>query len=157
MSNILEKIQQMGLDFPPVPKPQGAYVPAVQSGSWVFVAGQLPMVHGTLKWTGRLGKELSIEEGQEAARICFLNTLAAACSLGFSLDQIERIVQLTGFVQCTDTFFDQPKVLNGASLLAHEIFGAKGIHARMAVGAQALPLNAPVEIAAIFEVSGIRL
>jgi enamine deaminase RidA (YjgF/YER057c/UK114 family) len=155
MSKWIEKLSAMGLEFPSVPKPQGAYIPAVRSGNLIFVAGQLPMFRGELAFVGRVGVDLTIEQGQQASRLCFLNTLAAACSLGYELEQIQRIVQLTGFVQGSDTFYDQPKVLNGASLLAHELFGERGIHARMAVGAQALPLNAAVEIAAIFEVLAV--
>ncbi len=152
MPGIREKLKALGLEFPPVPTPQGAYAPAIRTGNLIYVSGQLPMMQGALRYSGRVGQEVDVEVGQQAARLCFLNAIAGACSVGIEPEQLGRVVQLTGFVQCAENFHDQPKVLNGASFLAHEVFGEAGIHARMAVGAYALPLNACVEIAVLFEV-----
>lgn len=151
--NFADRLQTLGLVMPPVPTPQGAYVPATRSGHFIFVAGQLPMREGKLIHTGRVGETITLEQAQEAARLCFLNAVAAACSVGVKPEQLSRVLQLGGFVQCTQSFYDQPKVLNAASELAHALFGAAGQHARAAVGVYALPLNAPVELTATFEVA----
>jgi enamine deaminase RidA (YjgF/YER057c/UK114 family) len=153
MPNIIAQLQRMGMALPSVPMPQGAYVPAVRSGRLIFVAGQLPMHNGQLLCTGRVGETVTLEQAQEAARWCFLNALAAACSVGVQPEQLTRVLQITGFVQGTANFYAQPKVLNAASELAQELFGEAGRHARAAVGVLALPLNAPVELTATFEVA----
>jgi enamine deaminase RidA (YjgF/YER057c/UK114 family) len=152
MSALLMRLQSLGLNLPPVPVPQGAYVPAVRTGSLILVAGQLPMRDGNLICSGRVGEGVSLELAREAAQCCFLNVVSAALSVGIALDQLKRLVQLTGFVQCTADFYAQPQVLNAASELAHALFGEAGRHARAAVGVYALPLNAPVELTATFEV-----
>jgi len=153
MSAIEKKLAGLGLELPTTPISQGSYVPAIQSNHLVFVSGQLPMKAGKLLAEGRVGQEISLEEAQKAAAQCFLNALAAFKSLGLSLDQISRVIKLNGYVQCTESFKDQPKVINGASDLAVQIFGEAGKHARAAVGAYALPLNAAVEVEVIFEIS----
>ncbi|MDB5049763.1 MAG: putative endoribonuclease family [Fibrobacteres bacterium] len=152
MEGILKRLQDLGLHLPPAPKAQGSYVPAVRTGNLVFVSGQLPMRDGQLVYKGKVGRDLDVEKAQDAARICFLNALAALVSISVDPDQVTRVVRLGGFVQCVDGFADQPKVVNGASDLCRAIFGEAGAHARAAVGVNALPLDAPVEIEALFEV-----
>ena len=147
-----EKIKSLGLTIPPAPQPVAAYVPAVKSGSYIYTSGQLPMVAGELKYIGKLGQELSVEEGYEAAKICALNCLGAVKSITGSLDEVIKIVKLTGFVNSSQGFTGQPKVINGASDILGEIFGEKGRHARSAVGVKELPLGAAVEIEMIIEV-----
>ena len=147
-----EKIKSLGLTIPPALQPLAAYVPSVKSGSYIYTSGQLPMVAGELKYIGKLGQELTIEEGYEAAKICALNCLGAVKSIIGSLDEIVRIVKLTGFVSSGQGFTGQPKVINGASDILGEIFGDKGRHARSAVGVYELPLGAAVEIEMIIEV-----
>jgi len=147
----LDKLKSLGLELPASPKPQGWYVPIVRTGNLVFVSGQLPIRNGQVTVCGKVGESLTVEEGHGAARLCLLNVLAALEGNGCPLDSIVRAVKLTGFVQSSPDFHDQPKVLNAASELLTEIFGDAGRHARAAVGAAALPLNAAVEIEAIFE------
>lgn len=150
--DIAARLNALGLALPPVPKPQGSYVPSVRSGNLVFVAGQLPIREGKLTCAGKVGQEVSLDDARAAARLCFLNALAA---LAYSADpsKVTRVVRLGGFVQSAEGFSQQPLVLNGASELAQEIFGAAGAHARAAVGVNALPLNAAVEVEAVFEVA----
>lgn len=146
------RVQELGLSIPAPAKPVAAYLPAVKSGSLVFVSGQLPMKDGLLQYTGILGKDISIEQGYDAARICALNCLGAVKALVGSLDDVIRIVKVTGFVASTHEFNDHPKVVNGASELMQQIFGEQGMHARAAVGMSSLPLGAPVEVEMIVEV-----
>jgi enamine deaminase RidA (YjgF/YER057c/UK114 family) len=144
----------MGITLPAVPAPVAAYVPAVRVCDLIFTSGQLPMVDGQLKYTGHLGKDVTVEEGYDAARICALNALAAVHGLVGDLDRIEQVVKLTGWVSSTDDFTDQPKVMNGASELIAEVFGDAGKHARAAVAANALPLGAAVEMELIVKLKG---
>ncbi len=144
-------LKTLGLELPAAPKPQGWYVPVVRSGALAFVSGQLPLRNGEVAFRGKLGSELSLEQGREAARLCLLNVLAALEGNGVPLESVKRVVKLTGFVQSAPDFYDQPKVLNAASELLTDVFGEAGKHARAAVGVNALPLNAAVEIEAIFE------
>jgi enamine deaminase RidA (YjgF/YER057c/UK114 family) len=146
------RLESLGLRLPLIPKPLGSYLPAVKTGNLVFVSGQLPMRDGQLVYAGKVGRDLDIPAAQEAARICFLNALAALGSIGVGLDSVTRIIRLGGFVQCVDGFSDQPKVINGASDLCQSIFGELGRHARVAVGVIALPMNASVEIEVLFEI-----
>ena len=152
MSQVEEIIKELGFTLPEAPKPVAAYVPAVQTGNMVYTAGQIPFVEGKLKYTGAVGKDLSLEEGVEAAQICCLNALAAVKGVIGNLDKITGIVKVMGFVQSANDFYDQAKVMNGASELLGKIFGDKGQHARCALGANVLPLNAPVEIDLIVSV-----
>ncbi len=149
---IEENIIKLGFKLPNPPKPLAAYVPALQSGSFVFTAGQLPIVDGQLKFSGKLGTEINEEEGKKAAEICALNCLSAVKGVLGSLDEIEQIVKLTVFVNSAAGFTNQPIVANGASELMEKIFGDKGKHARSAVGVNELPKNAPVEIEMIVKV-----
>jgi enamine deaminase RidA (YjgF/YER057c/UK114 family) len=141
-----EKLKALGLSLPEAPRPVAAYIPAVKIDNMVYTAGQLAFVKGELQYKGRLGKDLTVEEGYESARICALNALAAVKGVAGSLDNIERIVRVTGYVNSTGDFTDQPRVLNGASELLKELFGEAGLHARSAIGVNALPLGASVEV-----------
>ena len=143
---IEEKIKELGYNLPAPPKPLAAYVPALQVGELVFTAGQLPIVDGNLKYTGKLGKEVSENDGKTAAEFCALNCLSAVKGVIGNLDKIEQIVKLTAFVNSAEGFTNQPIVANGASELMEKIFGKNGSHARSAVGVNELPKNAAVEI-----------
>ena len=149
---IENKLRSMGLALPEVAKPVASYVPAVQSGNHVFTSGQIPFVKGELLHKGKVGGELTVEEGCECARITIMNCLAAVKSMIGDLDRIKRVVKVTGFVSSAPGFEDQPKVLNGASDLLLELFGEKGKHTRLAIGTNELPLGAPVEIDMIVEI-----
>lgn len=149
---IEEKIKALGIEVPEVAKPLAAYIPAKKVGNLVMTSGQVPLVNGQLKYSGKVGVELSEEEGQKAAEICALNCLAAIKGILGDLDKIEEVVKLTVFVNNKDGFTAQPKIANGASELIGKIFGDKGLHARSAVGVSGLPLNAPVEIEMIVKV-----
>lgn len=151
MANFEQKIQELGLTLPPVAAPAGAYLPAIISGNLVFTAGQIPLVDGKLMATGKIGAELTAEQGKEIAQRCALNAVAAVKSVIGDLDRITRIVKVVGFVASTPDFTAQPTVINGASEFLQEVFGEIGKHARSAVGVAALPLDAPVEIELIVE------
>ncbi|MGH3719243.1 MAG: RidA family protein [Pseudonocardiaceae bacterium] len=146
------RLAELGLVLPPVAAPAGMYVPAVRSGSLVFTSGQLPFVDGVLAATGKLGAEIDSERGQELARTCALNAVAAVDDL-VGLDAVVRVVKVVGFVASAPGFTAQPAVLNGASELLSKVFGPAGAHARSAVGVAELPLDAPVEVELIVEVS----
>jgi enamine deaminase RidA (YjgF/YER057c/UK114 family) len=147
-----DRIVELGLEIPEVPKPVAAYIPAKKSGNLVFTAGQLPMVNGELILKGLLGQDVEIEDANKAARICALNALAAIKGVIGDLDQIKQVVRVVGYVASIPTFTQQPAVVNGASELLVEIFGEAGKHARSAVGMAVLPLNASVEIELTVEV-----
>lgn len=147
------KIQELGITLPEVAKPAGAYVPAVQSGNLVFTAGQIPLVEGKLVATGKVGKEISVEQAKDIARICALNAIAAIKGVVGDLDRVKKVVKVVGFVASTPDFTQQPQVINGASELLEQIFGENGIHARSAVGVAVLPLDAPVEVELIVEIA----
>lgn len=144
-----ERLAQLGLTLPEAPAPVASYVPAVKQGNWVYVSGQIPLRDGKVRVSGKVGSEVSLEDAQEEARQCALNALAIIKSVAGSLDNVERIVKVTGFVACSPDFTDAPKVVNGASDLFLEVFGDKGRHARAAVGVTALPLDVPVEVEVI--------
>jgi enamine deaminase RidA (YjgF/YER057c/UK114 family) len=146
-----ERLAELGLTLPEVPRPAGAYVPALISGSLVFTAGQLPSVAGVLPATGKVGAEVSPEDAKLYARTCVLNGLAAAKGVLGSLDRIQQVVKVVGFVSSDPSFTGQPGVINGASELLGDIFGEAGQHARSAVGVAVLPLDAPVEIEFVFQ------
>jgi enamine deaminase RidA (YjgF/YER057c/UK114 family) len=147
-----EKIKQMGITIPEVVKPLAAYIPAMQVGNLVMTSGQVPISAGTVKYIGKVGKDLSEEEGKAAAKLCALNCLSAVKSVISNLDKIKRIVKLTVFVSSAEGFTAQPKVANGASEFIGEIFGDAGKHVRSAVGVSELPLNSAVEIEMIVEI-----
>ena len=152
MGKIEEKIKSIGIIIPETPKPIGSYVPCVQTGKLVYTSGQGCKKAGQLVYQGKLGKDVSIDEGYDAAKIAIINALGILQGHLGSLDKIKRIVKLLGFVACVPEFDQQPKVINGASDLLLEIFGEKGQHARSAIGTNALPSNMPVEIEMIVEV-----
>lgn len=146
------RLRDLGIELPPAPAPAANYLPFVQTGNLVFISGQISQnADGLIR--GRLGDELDVEEGAEAARACGLALLAQLRAAVGDLDRVTRIVKLTGFVNSTPEFTDQPEVINGCSNLMAEVFGDKGRHARAAVSAAALPRGVAVEIEAIFEVA----
>ena len=146
------RLKDLGIELPSVPAPAGAYVPAVQTGSLVYTAGQVPFVDGKVAATGKVGGDVSPEQGKELARICALNAIAAVDSL-VGIDNVVRVVKVVGFVASAEGFGGQPGVLNGASELLGEVFWDAGKHARSAVGVAELPLNVPVEVELIVEVA----
>jgi len=145
------RLAELGLELPEVATPAGSYVPAVISGNLVFTAGQIPLVDGKLMAEGRLGAEISPEQGKEIAQRCALNAIAAVKSVLGDLGRVKRVVKVVGFVASTPDFTAQPSVVNGASELLQAAFGDAGVHARSAVGVAVLPLNSPVEVELIVE------
>jgi enamine deaminase RidA (YjgF/YER057c/UK114 family) len=151
-STIEAKLKEMGVTLPSAPAPAANYVPFVITGDLVFVSGQISKDETGLI-IGKLGDNMEVKAGQAAARVCALNLLAqlkAAC--GGDLDRLVQVVKLGGFVNCTADFTDHPKVINGASDFLGDLLGAKGAHARAAVGASSLPLGVAVEIEGIFQI-----
>ncbi len=149
--SITARLAELGITLPNPPAPVAAYVPFTIANNMVFISGQLPLENGAVKITGKLGADVSIEQGIEAAHLCGLNILAqlnAAC--GGDLDKVASCVRLGGFIASTPDFYDQPKVMNGASELMQQVFGDTGKHARAAVGVPCLPRNAAVEADGIF-------
>jgi enamine deaminase RidA (YjgF/YER057c/UK114 family) len=150
---ISKRLTELGITLPQPSVPVASYVPFVVTGNLVFISGQLPMDNGQVAVTGRVGAEVDIAAAQKAARFCGLNILAQlkiAC--GGDLDRVVRCVKLGGFVSSAPDFYDQPKVVNGASELMEQVFGDVGKHARFAVGVGNLPRNAAVEVDAVFEI-----
>jgi enamine deaminase RidA (YjgF/YER057c/UK114 family) len=145
-------LAELGLTLPAVVPPLAAYVPASRSGDLVFTAGQVPMREGALLRTGKVGSEVSPEDAQECARQCALNALAAAASIAGGLDAVQQVVKVVVYVASAPDFIGQPAVANGASELLGEVFGDAGRHARSAVGASSLPLDAPVEVELVVRV-----
>ena len=148
-----QKLTQLGLALPAPPKPVANYVPVVRTGDLLFLSGVLPSRDGHLIMTGKLGQNLSIEQGMEAARVAVLNGLSIIRQEAGSLDRVKRIVKMVGHIASAPGFTDQPQVLNGASDLLVSLFGDAGRHARVAVGAAELPRQAPVEIELIVELA----
>lgn len=148
-----QKLQELGLELPAVAAPVGAYVPTVQTGNLVYTSGQLPTKDGKLIVAGKVPAEVSLEQAHAAARQACLNALSAVRAEVGSLDRVNRVVRLNVFVNSSAGFTDQAKVANGASELLAEIFGESGKHTRCAIGVAELPLNAPVELDLIVEVS----
>ncbi|MGB7418643.1 MAG: RidA family protein [Erythrobacter sp.] len=152
MSTIDERLSQLGIVLPEAAAPVASYVPVVLHAGIAYVSGQLPFIDGALV-SGRLGDDVSLERGQEAARACGLMILAQLRAAGLDLDRVERIVKLGAFVSSTAEFLDQPKVANGASDLMFDVFGEQGRHARAAVGVPSLPLGAAVEVDAVIAIA----
>ncbi len=153
MGTIDERLKELGIALPVPSKPVANYVPWVRTGNLVFVSGQGAMFDGKIQYPGKLGENVSLEDGAKSARGCAINILSHlrdACS--GNLDRVKRIVKLVGFVNATPSFADHPKVVNGASDLMVEVFGDKGRHARSAVGSPSLPVNLSVEVEAIAEI-----
>ncbi len=150
-----KKLAEMGLVLPPPPTPVANYVPAVQSGSLLFVSGHGPVFFADGKHQyirGKLGQDMTVEQGYEAAKQVTLNILQSIKGTIGDLDKVRRIVKLLGFVNCTEDFPDQPRVINGASDLLVALYGERGKHARSAVGMQQLPFGIAVEIEMVVEV-----
>lgn len=150
--SVSDRLAELGIELPEVVAPLAAYVPAVRTGNLVYTAGQLPMQGGKLPAEGKVGAEVTAEDGKALARVCALNALAAVHSL-VGIDSVVRVVKVVGFVASAPGFNGQPGVINGASELLGEVFGPAGSHARSAVGVSELPLNAPVEVELIVEVA----
>jgi len=141
-----ERAKSLGIIVPTAATPIGAYVLAVQSGFLLFTAGQGPVKDGVVVFRGKVGRDVTVEEGYEAAKLCALNCLAAAKSVLGSLDRVERVVKVNGFVNSASGFNEQAKVMNGASDLLAQVFGEKGRHARTSVGVAELPRDVSVEV-----------
>ena len=148
------RVKALGIELPPAPRPLGSYVTAARSGNLLFTSGHGPLRDGRVAYQGKVGRELTVEQGQEAARLTGLNLLATVRDAIGSLDRVRRVVKVLGMVQCADDFTDQPKVINGFSDLMVEVFGDAGRHARSAVGMGSLPFGIPVEIEMVLEISG---
>jgi enamine deaminase RidA (YjgF/YER057c/UK114 family) len=153
MGQIDKRLAELGITLPVPAKPVANYVGWVRTGNLVFTAGQVPLKDGKIEYQGKLGKDYTVEQGAQAARICAINVVAQLKdAVGGDLDRIKRIVKVVGFVNGVPDFADHPKVVNGASDLIVEIFGDKGKHARSAVGSGSLPVNVAVEVEAVAEV-----
>ncbi|MCL4426518.1 MAG: RidA family protein [Firmicutes bacterium] len=149
-----EKLEQMGIKLPEAPKPVAAYIPALQVGGLVYTSGQIPMSAGELKYKGKVGQDLSLEEGYKAAQLCAINALAAAKGVVGDLDRIQRVVKVVVYVNSALGFDQQPKVANGASEFLKEVFGEAGQHVRSAVGVAELPLGSATEVELLLQLKG---
>lgn len=152
MALIEEKLAELGIDLPEAPKPVAIYVPAKTFGNLVYVSGQDCRVDGVLKYTGKVGSDVTIEEGYDAARQTMINALAVLKEHIGDLNRVKQIVKLLALVNSADGFIEQPIVINGASELLQEVFGERGLHARSAISSNELPFNTPVEIEMIVEI-----
>ena len=151
--SVEQRLRDLGLTLPTPAAPAANYVPFVISGNLLVIAGQLPLGPEGIAVHGKVGDTVSTEQATEAARLCALNLIAQMKAATGDLERVVRVVRLGGFVNCVDTYADQPKVVNGASDLMVEVFGDKGKHARTAVGTNSLPFNVPVEIDAMVEIA----
>ena len=150
---IEEKLSSLNISLPIPPKPAGSYIPVVRTGNLIFVSGQIPIKDGVVQFQGKVPTSISIEDAQKAARLCIINVLAQIKSEIGTLDKISKIVKVSGFVNSSPEFTEQPKIINAASDLLFEIFGQGGKHTRIAVGVASLPLNSSVEIDVIVEIT----
>ena len=150
---VSEKLRQLNIELPIAPSPVGAYVAFKKIGNLLYISGQLPIAKDGKITKGKIGENLTLEDGQEASKLCVINILAQAKkAMNGDLDKIKNCIKITGFVNSTDDFFDQPKVINPASETLSFVFGDKGKHTRAAISSNSLPLGASVEIDAIFEI-----
>jgi enamine deaminase RidA (YjgF/YER057c/UK114 family) len=148
------RLKELGIELPEAASPAANYIPFVVAGKLVFISGQITLLNGKIIHQGRIGDDLTVDDGYQAARLCGLNLLAQLkVAAGGDLDNVSRVVKLGGFVNSVPTFTDQPEVINGASDLMVEVFGDSGKHARFAVSAGALPRNVSVEIDGVFELN----
>lgn len=152
MSQIEQRLQELGITLPPSPEPRFTYIPCNQTGNLIYLSGQDCRINGELMYEGKLGREVTIEQGQAAARQTIINCLAVMKGYLGDLDRVVKIVKMLGFVNSAPGFGDQPYVINGASDLLVAVFGEKGKHARSAIGTSDLPFHTPVEIELIVEV-----
>ena len=150
MNEIENRLNELGIKLPEAAAPAANYIPFLVTGNQLYISGQLPMQDGKLHVTGQLGEDVSLEQGQEAARLCAINILAQLKQALGGFERFERLIKLGGFVNAPATFVDHPQVINGASNLMVEVLGDAGHHTRFAVGAAGLPFNAAVEIDALF-------
>ena len=148
------RLAELKIELPKAAAPAANYVPWTISGKTLYIAGQVPFWNGELKFVGRVGEIMTLEQAQQSARTCALNLIAQAkVACGGDLDRVARVLKLTGYVNCVAGFTDQPKVINGASDLMVQVFGEAGKHARVAVGVNVLPLGVTTEVDAIMELS----
>jgi len=151
--NTIENIKKLNLEIPDAPAPVGAYVAFKKVGNLLYISGQLPISNEGKIIKGKIGKDLTLEDGQKASKYCAINIIAQVKkALNGDLDKVKNCIKITGFVNSTDSFTDQPKVINPASEILSTIFGDKGKHTRAAVSSNSLPLGAAVEIVSIFEI-----
>jgi enamine deaminase RidA (YjgF/YER057c/UK114 family) len=153
--SIQQTLARLGLELPATPRPVGSYVPACQAGDLIFVSGVLPVRNGKIEQPGKLGRELTVNEGAAAAQLAVLNALAILQQMLGDFSRLKQVVRLTGHVASAEGFVDQPAVINGASDLLVELFGDSGRHARLALGAFELPLHAPIELELIVHVNSL--
>jgi enamine deaminase RidA (YjgF/YER057c/UK114 family) len=152
MTNGIEaRLKSLGIELPPVPTPAANYVPFVLTGKQIFVSGQIPVTPQGVRYVGKVGREIAVEDAQKAARLCAINILGILKSAAGDLDRIARIVKLVGFVNVAPDFIEPQRIVNGASDLIVEVLGDKGRHARSAVGVATLPFGVAVEVEAIAE------
>ena len=152
--DIEKKLKELNIKLPNAPEPVGAYVAFKKIDKLLFISGQLPIDLDGKMIKGKIGKDLTLEDGQKASKLCAINIISQAKkAMNGDLNKIKNCIKITGFVNSIDTFIDQPKVINPASQTLSEVFGDKGKHARAAVSTNSLPLGAAVEIDAILEVS----
>jgi enamine deaminase RidA (YjgF/YER057c/UK114 family) len=152
MSQIEQRLQELGITLPPSPEPRFTYIPCNQTGNLIYLSGQDCRINGELMYEGKVGSEITIEQGQAAARQTIINCLAVMKGYLGDLDRVVKIVKMLGFVNSAPGFGDQPYVMNGASDLLVAVFGENGKHARSAIGTSELPFHTPVEIELIVEV-----
>ncbi len=150
---IEEKLQSLNISLPTPPKPAGSYIPVVVSKSWAFVSGQIPIKDGKVAFIGKVPTAQSIENAQKAAKLCAINALAQLKAELGDLDRIQKIIKVSGFVNSEQNFSEHPKVINAASDFLYDVFGEKGKHSRIAIGANSLPLDSTVELDMIVEIS----
>ena len=150
---IEKRLKDLGIIIPNAPKPAGSYVPIVLTGKLAFVSGQIPIKDGQVVYQGKVGDTQSIDNAQEAAKLCVINGLAQIEAYCGTLDNLEKIIKISGFVNSTKDFTEHPKVINAASDLLMKIFDEKGRHSRIAIGVSSLPLNATVEIDMVVEIA----
>lgn len=148
-----QKLAELGIELPEVAAPVAAYIPTRRQGNLVYTSGQVPFVNGELAQTGKVGAEVSLEEGQKLAATCVVNALAAIKAEVGELSAVTGVIKVVGFVSSDPEFYGQAQVINGASELLGQVFGEAGAHARSAVGMAVLPLNAPVEVELVVEVA----
>lgn len=148
-----EKLTSLNISLPLAPKPAGSYVPVTITNNLAFVSGQIPIKDGKVQFQGKVPSTISIDDAQKAAKLCIINVLAQLKAEIGTLDRVSRIVRVSGYVNSSDDFAEQPKIINAASDLLVEIFGDKGRHSRTAVGVACLPFNSSVEIDAIIEIT----
>jgi len=149
-----ERLKELGISLPPVPKPVASYVPFVRHGDLVISSGQIPTVEGKVQFTGQVGFARTLEEAQKAARLCAINAIAVGAEAAGGVDKLERVLKVIVYVASHEGFTDQHLVANGCSDLLRDVFGDGGKHARAAVGVAELPLNSSVEVDVTFVVKG---